>query len=312
MPSIDPGWIVWLIAACVAASFAYGIRRRAKMGLGLTRQRLTRRMLVAAAVVSVPALALPPLHVLWLVPASWIIGNLSLTFPLSLLWAPADLYGRLCCLGLPTGKPPSGQRVVFLGDSITDCWPLNRHFPGKSYANRGVAGQTTRQIVRRMKADVLDFKPEVLLVLGGTNDLARGVPPETIRQNLAAIGDLAWAQGTRPVFASVLPVSDHHEARNLKYQRTKLRPLGAIAELNRWLRQVCEERGFVYLDYFSAMVDGNGQLRASLAEDGLHPNEEGYRTMAPLARAAIDLALAVTSANTRPAPAESPADPAAS
>jgi len=64
-----------------------------------------------------------------------------------------------------------------------------------------------------------------------------------------------------------------------------------IRELNRWLREYCGANGCVYLDYFSAMVDPTGLLKRHLAEDGLHPNADGYAIMAPLAEGAIQKAL---------------------
>jgi len=183
----------------------------------------------------------------------------------------------------------SEHRVVFFGDSITDGWKLNQYFPGKPYVNRGISGQITGEMLGRMQADVIALKPEAMVILAGTNDLARGVPVPTIQNNLTMIGSLAEQAGITPVFASILPVSDHHKDVNPNYERTPGRPPEKIRELNAWLAAMCKARGFRYLDYFSAMVDENGQLRADLAEDGLHPNAEGYKIMAPLAQAAIEV-----------------------
>ena len=60
-----------------------------------------------------------------------------------------------------------------------------------------------------------------------------------------------------------------------------------IRKLNEWLKAYCAKSGHTYLDYYSRMVDDKGMLRAELAGDGLHPNADGYRIMAPLAEAAI-------------------------
>jgi lysophospholipase L1-like esterase len=188
-------------------------------------------------------------------------------------------------------SPPAAgeQRVVFFGDSITDGWKLNQYFPGKPYINRGISGQITGEMLGRMQADVIDLKPQAMVILAGTNDLARGVPIPTIQNNLTMIGSLAAQAGIIPIFASILPVSDHHKAANPSYERTPDRPPEKIRELNAWLAAMCRSRGFRYLDYFSAMADENGQLRADLAADGLHPNAEGYKIMAPLAQSAIDV-----------------------
>ena len=190
-------------------------------------------------------------------------------------------------------------RVVFLGDSITDAWRLNQYFTGRPFLNRGISGQITGQLLGRTKADVIDVKARMVVVLGGTNDLARGVPDSTIRNNLESIALLSEAAGVIPVMASILPVNDYHRDSDPRYLRTQLRSPTRIWELNRWLRALCASRGWTYLDYFGAMVDSDGQLQQTLSDDGLHPNAEGYKVMAPLALDAIDAALTPPARRTR-------------
>ena len=190
---------------------------------------------------------------------------------------------------------PNEQRVVFLGDSITDGWELNQYFPGKPYLNRGISGQITGQMLGRLKADVLDRKPRAMVLLGGTNDLARGVTIDAIENNVGMIADLAAAQGVVPVLASILPVSDYHASRDARFKRTPDRRPEDILTLNRWIAEFCQSRGYIYLNYFDALADERGMLRAELANDGLHPNAEGYKVMAPLAERAIAEALKTAS-----------------
>jgi lysophospholipase L1-like esterase len=187
--------------------------------------------------------------------------------------------------------PPSPQkpRVVFLGDSITDGWRLNEYYGNeRDFVNRGIGGQITGEMVGRMKADAIDLKPRLLLVLAGINDLGRGVAVTTIENNLSMIADLAEAHHIEPMFASVLPVSDYHKDVNPQYARTARLAPSKILELNGWLKRFCAERHFPYVDYYSALVDKAGFMQADLADDGLHPNGKGYRLMAPIALAAID------------------------
>ena len=181
-------------------------------------------------------------------------------------------------------------RVVFLGDSITDGWKLAEYFPGKPYINRGISGQTTPQMLIRMRPDVIAHNPKAVLILAGTNDIAGNTGPMTVEMiegNYASIAELAVANGIKVIFASVLPVHDYNPQR----QVTKGRPPEKILQLNAWLKEYCAKHGHTYLDYFSKMVDDKGFLKAELANDGLHPNAEGYKIMAPLAEAAITQAL---------------------
>jgi len=205
---------------------------------------------------------------------------------------------------------PGRPRAVFLGDSITDGWPVNEYFPDRDFLNRGIGGQVTSEMLGRMKADVIDLKARVLLVLAGTNDIARGAPVKTIQNNLSMIADLADRNNVRPLFASVLPVSDYHQRVNPSFLRTTARPPSTILELNRWIQSFCAQRGYLYVDYFKAMVDASGHLRAELADDGLHPNSAGYRVMAPIALAAIEKELA-SGVSKRAAAKGSGLDPAA-
>jgi lysophospholipase L1-like esterase len=192
--------------------------------------------------------------------------------------------------------PPASNlpRVVFLGDSITDGWRLNEYFPGRDFVNRGISGQITGEMLGRMKADVVNLQPRAVLILAGTNDIARGVPVKTIENNLEMIADLAEFHNIKAMFASILPVSDYHKDVNPRFEMTKVRPPRTIAEINNWLQRLCEERHLLYVDYYSAMVDRSGMLKSEYADDGLHPNSTGYRIMAPVALEAIGRVVTAT------------------
>jgi lysophospholipase L1-like esterase len=208
-------------------------------------------------------------------------------------WAQLERYRMANAELLRAGTKAT---VVFLGDSITDAWTSERFggfFPGKGYVNRGISGQTTPQMLVRLKPDVLAFAPRVVVLLAGTNDIAGNTGPETdedIQRNIAALAELASANGARMVLASVTPVSAYHVAEGAVPQ-TARRPPARINTLNTWLKAYASAHKHVYLDYFSAMIDDKGLLRADLSEDDLHPNARGYAIMSPLAEAAVAEAL---------------------
>jgi lysophospholipase L1-like esterase len=194
---------------------------------------------------------------------------------------------------------PGEARVVFIGDSITDSWDNPEYggfFTGKAYVNRGISAQTTPQMLLRLRADVLGLKPRAMVIHAGTNDIAGNTGPMTlseIEDNITTIAELATLHGVRVVLASVLPVSNYHDkGLDPRGPQTIRRPMEKIRALNAWLARYAAEHGHVYLDYFSAMVDDRGYLRAELSEDDLHPNQAGYAIMAPLAEAAVGRALA--------------------
>lgn len=193
----------------------------------------------------------------------------------------------------PPGKAP---RVVFMGDSITDFWRLNEYFGARDFINRGISGQVTEQMLMRFKQDVLDLRPKVVVLLAGTNDISRGVPVKVIEDNISMMADMATANKIEVVLASILPVSDYHKDVKASYEMTKTRPLETINEINRWIKGYCDRKHYIYLDYFAAMVDSAGQLKAELADDGLHPNATGYRIMSPLAQESVGRAIAAANA----------------
>lgn len=201
-----------------------------------------------------------------------------------------DNLARYAEVDARMGPPGAARpRVVFLGDSITDGWRLNEYFPDRDFVNRGISGQITDQMLARMKADVTDLQPAAVLILGGTNDLARNIPISTIEGNLIMICDLADAHKVKVILSTVLPVSDYHkDAAHPNYEMTRFRPPDQIRALNAWMRTFCGQRNYTFLDYYSEMVDASGQMKPDLADDGLHPNSTGYRIMAPLALAAIE------------------------
>jgi lysophospholipase L1-like esterase len=192
---------------------------------------------------------------------------------------------------------PAEARVVFMGDSITDSWQQPRFggfFPGKPYVDRGISGQTTPQMLLRFRRDVIDLKPKAVVILAGTNDIAANTGPmtnEDIQGNLASMSELAHANNIKVVFASITPVSAHHVGPTRPVPQTSTRPMARIRAINDWMKSYAAAHGDVYLDYFAAMVDETGVMRADLTEDDLHPNAKGYAIMAPLAEAAIQRAL---------------------
>ncbi|WP_329750534.1 SGNH/GDSL hydrolase family protein [Stenotrophomonas maltophilia] len=185
---------------------------------------------------------------------------------------------------------PGQARVVFFGDSITEGWGAEGSagfFPGKGWLNRGISGQTTAQMLVRFPQDVLALKPQVVVILAGTNDIAGNTGPSTqamIEDNLHAMVDLARAHGIAVVLASVLPVSDYPWLPGTA-------PAPKVRALNTALKRYADAQQLVYLDYYTPMTNAAGGLDPQLAEDGVHPTAKGYAVMAPLAEAAVKRAL---------------------
>lgn len=185
---------------------------------------------------------------------------------------------------------PGENRVVFMGDSITDMWGCRGKpfFPGESYINRGISGQTTPQMLVRFWPDVIALQPKAVLILAGTNDIAGNTGPSTprmIEDNLQAMAALANANHIRVILASILPAANYP-------WKPGIDPVAEIRTLNDWMQSYCAASGCVYLDYYSTMATQEGGMKQSLTIDGVHPNQAGYDVMAPVAERAIREALA--------------------
>ncbi len=189
------------------------------------------------------------------------------------------------------------NRVVFMGDSITDLWDdpgYGGFFPGQPYVNRGISGQTTPQMLIRFRPDVIELKPKVVVILAGTNDIAGNTGPTTldaIEDNIRSMVELAHQNGIRVVLASLLPVSDYEQRDGKQIVQTVRRPPAKIQALNQQLKELARAMNLIYLDYFTAMVDEKGFLKGELSNDGLHADAKGYEVMKPLVEAAIAAAL---------------------
>ena len=184
---------------------------------------------------------------------------------------------------------PAKGRIVFMGDSITANWKLDKFFPNKPYINRGISGQTSAQMLVRMFPDVIDLKPQVVVILAGINDVARATGPSTanmIEENIEAMTELASGHGIRVILCSITPVSDYTTT-----PQTKIRPPADILKLNGWIKSYAARSGAIWVDYYSALVDEKGMLKDILSQDGLHPNERGYTVIAPILATAIQEAL---------------------
>lgn len=192
------------------------------------------------------------------------------------------------------GSPQEGEnRVVFMGNSITEAWPVispeffDKH---KGYIGRGISGQTTPQILLRFRADVLNLQPKVVLILAGTNDIAGNTgftPIELIAENIMTMAELARQHDIQVIISSVLPAIDYP-------WKPGLEPAPKIIALNALLKAYAKNNQMIYLDYHSAMVDAEGGLKVpeyTTADDLVHPNAKGYSIMEKLALEAIKQAL---------------------
>lgn len=178
------------------------------------------------------------------------------------------------------------QRVIVYGASVAEYWSTRgaSFFSGKPYINRGIGGQTSAQMLVRFRQDVIDLHPAAVVFLEGTNDVSRDMTAEMSENNWRSIMELAKANGIPMILTSITP-SSHFP------WRPDLHPAETIRALNAWLKEYAASHSLVYVDFYPALANDEGGMKADLTIDGVHPNKQGYAAMAPAAQAGIDQVL---------------------
>jgi len=182
-------------------------------------------------------------------------------------------------------KGPVKNRIVFMGNSITEGWLKADpdFFKSNAYVNRGIGGQTTPQMLLRFRSDVISLKPTTVIILAGTNDIAGNTGPSTLEMvmdNIASMSELAQANGIKVILCTVLPAFDYP-------WKPGLEPAQKIVNLNQMIKSYAKQHHLTVIDYHSAMKDDRNGLKKEFSEDGVHPNKAGYDIMKPLAQEGI-------------------------
>jgi lysophospholipase L1-like esterase len=202
-------------------------------------------------------------------------------------WASLERYqNENRKLGLPAINQ---KRIVFMGNSITEGWSdhMPEFFQGKPYVNRGISGQTTPQMHLRVRQDVINLQPVVVVILAGVNDIAGNTGPATLEEifgNICSMAELAKAHHIKVVLCAVLPAYDFP-------WKPGIEPASKIIALNKMIEKYALEQNHTYLDYHSPMSDEQSGLKAEYTYDGVHPNRKGYLLMAELVDAALEKTL---------------------
>ena len=172
-----------------------------------------------------------------------------------------------------TQKP----KAVFMGDSITEGWASSDpdFFTSNNFIGRGISGQTTSHMLIRFRRDVIDHAPEYVIILAGTNDIAKNngdITHENILGNIMSMCELAKVHGIIPVLCSVLPADRYS-------WREELAPAQDIVSLNKMIKAYAESENIMYIDFHSVLRNENDGLPEEYAPDGVHPSMAGFKIM---------------------------------
>ena len=226
------------------------------------------------------------------VPFSAGAPNQHVDWPSRLTWDLADLNvyrDANARLGPPA---PGENRVVFLGDSITENWQgsFRTLYPGKTnYIGRGRTSETTQQMLLRFRPDVIDLKPKAVVILAGTNDIAGNMGRSTdkmIQDNLISMIDLASLNKIKVVLCAILPTTSYSWQPSVKDGTVR------VITLNKWIKEYAATRpGEVFfVDTHTPLARPDGTMGYS--NDGTHPSNDGYAIISHIVEQAINAAFA--------------------
>jgi lysophospholipase L1-like esterase len=165
--------------------------------------------------------------------------------------------------------------MVLIGSSITAHWDLSRFFPSRRFRNAGIDGQYSGQLLLRFKHDVLDVKPEAVLIKLCEMNFSHEIPETVTMDNMIMMATLAQANGIRPYIATTIPVCRQIKSESMASAIINSR----IKAFNEGLRAYARQQNWPLVDLAAAMSDPQGYLFDRMAVDGIHPSEEGYRIM---------------------------------
>jgi lysophospholipase L1-like esterase len=186
-------------------------------------------------------------------------------------------YSRYEAMNDTMAKP---AKVVFMGNSITEGWYRQSpdFFHKNGFTGRGISGQTTSQMLARFQSDVIALQPKAVVIMAGTNDLARNtgiISHKHILQNIRSMCELARYNNIKPILCSILPAAEFR-------WNPELKPAEDVKLLNNLIRDYARRSNIPYVDFYSLLVDNRGGLPSDIASDGVHPNLKGYQIMEPV------------------------------
>ncbi len=177
------------------------------------------------------------------------------------------------------------KKIVFLGDSLTHGWHwhsawFQQYLRQNIFIEKGVGGDKSADMLARFQVDVLDLKPDVVVIMGGANDCHSDniTCDANFASNMRQMFERGAVANIRVVICTIMPVRYPAQWANTGIQRK-----------NVWIRAyVAGHPDLTLLDYWPVVLDpATNELRASYAMDQVHLNDDGYSAITPLTDVAL-------------------------
>ena len=168
--------------------------------------------------------------------------------------------------------PQTKDEIIFIGNSITDGGEWSELFNDLRIKNRGISGDISAGVIKRID-EVVNRKPAKVFLMIGVNDLARNISTDSVVKNILLIAGYLKERTPSTIFfvQSILPVNDEfgkfdgHTNKDVQ-----------IKQVNEQLKQKAGEYKYNYIDLYRSFGNDSGKLKSELSNDGLHLKGEGY------------------------------------
>jgi lysophospholipase L1-like esterase len=159
------------------------------------------------------------------------------------------------------------DKILLIGDSITDAFDTDSLLPEYNIVNKGVYGNSTTETIDLLNEEFFSSHPSVVFILIGTNDMVRDRSDDFIIENIKYIAERTLElNGAAAIYiTSILPVRDIENRSNKR-----------ISRLNGLLKVLCLNENYSYFDLAEHFADEEGKLKAEYTEDGLHLTAKAY------------------------------------
>lgn len=168
------------------------------------------------------------------------------------------------------------ENIVFLGDSITEIYPIEEIYDDLPIIKSGTSGYTTNDILEKMDSLLYQYNPSKVVLLIGTNDIMEDESDERVEETIKNIKKITKEikinrKNIKIYIESIYPVN-----RNMKKEMVADRNNETIQKINKEVKIYCDKNNITYINMYDKLTDEDGNFNKKYTYDGLHPNTLGY------------------------------------
>ncbi len=181
------------------------------------------------------------------------------------------------------------ENIVFVGDSITYMYDLNKYYDGYNVVNNGIDGEFTWGVLDDLKDRIYKYNPSKVVLLIGTNDIYKNKSVDEISDNVDKIikGIKTNRTYAEIYLVSLLPVNrTSDDIINLNMVKNRTNEM--IMEINNKYQEIAKKYNITYIDLYSKLIDDDGNLKLDYTKEGLHLNDKGYKVITRVIKNVFD------------------------